>query len=137
MALFTIADPHLSLGSDKPMDIFRGWTNYTQKLKDQWEATVSPDDTVVLPGDISWAMSLAEAKNDLAFLNALPGTKIIGRGNHDFWWATMRKMEQFAAENEFDSVKFLFNNAFFVEGISVCGSRGWFFDAEQDSDGEK
>lgn len=111
------------------MDIFKGWTDYTQRLASSWRELVSPRDTVVVPGDISWAMSTHEAKEDFRFLHELPGRKIIGKGNHDYWWSTMRKQEVFLKEQGFDTIDFLFNNAFLVEGISVCGSRGWFFDA--------
>lgn len=126
--LYVLSDPHLSFGSGKPMDIFKGWDNYTQRLQKNWSAVVSDRDTVVLPGDISWAMDLDGAKEDFAFLDALPGTKIIGKGNHDYWWATMRKMEAFLAENEFRTIRILFNNAYRVDDFAVCGTRGWFFD---------
>ena len=129
MSLFTIADPHLSLGADKPMDIFRGWDNYTEKLKENWLRSVSPDDTVVLPGDISWAMTLADTAADFAWLDALPGTKLIGKGNHDYWWTTMNKMQAFVRERDFSTIRFLFNNAYRCGDIAVCGTRGWFFDA--------
>ena len=135
--LYTIADPHLSFGMDKPMDVFRGWENYTEKLEARWRALVKPEDTVVLPGDISWAMTPEQAEADLRFLHGLPGTKIIGKGNHDFWWATMRKLEQFTAAHGLTTIRFLFNNAYLADGISVCGTRGWFFDAENDAAGEK
>ena len=126
--LYVLSDPHLSFGSGKPMDIFKGWDNYTHRLQKNWSAVVSDRDTVVLPGDISWAMDLDGAKEDFAFLDALPGTKIIGKGNHDYWWATMRKMETFLAENEFHTIRILFNNAYRVDDFAVCGTRGWFFD---------
>ena len=128
MSVFVIADPHLSLGSEKPMDIFRGWQDYTSRLKANWEKLVSPGDTVVIPGDISWAMSLEEARTDLQFLDSLPGRKIIGKGNHDYWWATMRKMNAFKEENALHTIDFLFNNAYVAEDIAVCGTRGWFYD---------
>lgn len=128
MSVFVIADPHLSFSSGKPMDIFRGWSDYTDRLKKNWEAVVSERDTVVLPGDISWAMELSAAAADFAFLNALPGTKIIGKGNHDYWWGTVKKTESFLAENGFNTIKILFNNAYQAENIAVAGTRGWFFD---------
>ncbi len=128
MSVFVIADPHLSLGSEKPMDIFRGWQDYTERLKGNWERLISPGDTVVLPGDISWGMSMEESKKDLEFIDSLPGTKIIGKGNHDYWWGTMKKLNEFTAENNFSTLNFLFNNAYEAEGIAVCGTRGWFFD---------
>ena len=126
--LFVLSDPHLSFGSGKPMDIFKGWDNYTQRLRKNWSAVVSDRDTVVLPGDISWAMDLNGAKEDFAFLDSLPGTKIIGKGNHDYWWATMRKMETFLSDSGFETIRLLFNNAYRVDDIAVCGTRGWFFD---------
>lgn len=129
MALYTIADTHLSFGCDKPMDIFKGWTDYTQRLSAKWNALVEPSDTVVIPGDISWAMTLGETAADFRFLDALPGTKIIGKGNHDYWWQTMSKLNIFLRENGFSTIKFLFNNAYRVGDIAVCGARGWFFDA--------
>lgn len=129
MALFTIADTHLSFGCDKPMDIFKGWTDYTRRLSDKWNALVTPDDTVVIPGDISWAMTPNEAAADFRFLDSLPGTKIIGKGNHDYWWQTMNKLNNFVKENDFHTIRFLFNNAYRVGDVAICGARGWFFDA--------
>lgn len=136
MALYVISDTHLSFGVQKPMDIFAGWSDYTQRLKKNWETLVSPTDTVVLPGDISWGMNLEEAKKDFTFLNSLPGTKIIGKGNHDYWWETMKKMRAFAQKNNFDTIKFLFNNAYELPECAVCGTRGWFFE-ETDEGAEK
>ncbi len=129
MALFTIGDPHLSLSVDKPMDIFKGWTDYTDRLKQNWNAIVSDKDSVVVPGDISWAMNFNEAKKDFAFLNnELNGTKYILKGNHDYWWGTMNKMTKFLEENGFDKIKIVHNNAFFAEGFAIAGTRGWFYD---------
>ncbi len=133
MALFTIGDTHLSFGTDKPMDIFKGWTDYTDRLEKSWRAIVKDEDTVVIPGDISWAMSLEKALPDLQFLHSLPGTKIIGKGNHDYWWETMRKMNNFLEQHELTTVKILFNNAYRCEDFAVCGTRGWFFDAETEN----
>lgn len=130
MSVFTIADLHLSFGCDKPMDIFRGWSDYTLRLEKNWRSLVKDTDTVVIPGDISWAMSLADAAADFAFIDSLPGTKIIGKGNHDYWWETAKKMNKFLDEHNFSTIKFLYNNAFLADGISICGTRGWFFDAE-------
>ncbi|MBQ7117412.1 MAG: metallophosphoesterase [Clostridia bacterium] len=130
MSIFAIGDTHLTFSTDKPMDIFRGWTDYVERLEKNWRAVVDEDDTVVIPGDISWAMSLEQAKNDFAFLHSLPGRKLIMKGNHDYWWTTKRKMDTFLSENGFDSVAILHNNAFRVGDFTLCGSRGWFFDAE-------
>ncbi len=135
MSIFTIADLHLSTNdsTNKSMEIFgRRWHNYVDKLKQNWNSLVRPSDTVIIPGDISWAMTLKEATEDFTFLNSLPGTKIIGKGNHDFWWATASKLNAFFAEHEFQSVKCLYNNAFLVEDFVICGSRGWFNDENLD-----
>lgn len=126
MALFTLADLHLSLSTDKPMDVFgSGWSNYIAKIREYWHYMVSPSDTVVVPGDISWAMNLEELKADFTFLHALPGKKILLKGNHDYWWNSLTKLENFTKENAFSSIRFLQNNAFFAENKILCGSRGW------------
>ena len=131
MSIFAIGDTHLSLNSDKPMNIFKGWDDYVERLSANWQAVVEPKDTVVVMGDVSWAMSLSEAQKDFAFLNDLPGQKIILKGNHDYWWNTRRKMEDFFSENGFSTLHILHNNAFLVDGFSICGTRGWFFDDTQ------
>ena len=113
MALYTLADLHLATGVQKPMDIFGGrWQGYTEKIIKNWNALVTPEDTVVLGGDISWGISLAEAKGDFALLESLPGRKLILKGNHDLWWETATKMHRFLEENGFDSIDFLHNNCF-------------------------
>ena len=109
------------------MDIFGyRWQGYTEKIKKRWCALVGEDDTVVVPGDISWAMSLGDALSDFRFINDLPGKKILGKGNHDFWWATVTKMRSYLSENGIGSIDFLYNNAFLVEDYVICGSRGWY-----------
>ncbi|MBE6827602.1 MAG: serine/threonine protein phosphatase [Ruminococcaceae bacterium] len=132
MSLFAIGDTHLSFGTDKPMNVFRGWDNYVERLETNWKTLVGADDTVVIMGDVSWAMNFDELKKDLEFINSLPGQKIILKGNHDYWWNTLSKMNAFLKENSFDTVKFLYNNAYPVGNISVCGTRGWFFDCEEE-----
>lgn len=131
MSIFAIGDTHLSLNSDKPMNIFKGWDDYVERLSANWQAVVEPKDTVVVMGDVSWAMSLSEAQKDFAFLNELPGQKIILKGNHDYWWNTRRKMEDFFVENGFSTLHILHNNAFLVDGFSICGTRGWFYEDTQ------
>ena len=128
MSIFAISDLHLSFGADKPMDIFRGWENYEEKIKNNWCRLVKEEDTVILPGDLSWALKIDEAKADFKFLNDLPGKKIILKGNHDLWWGTAKKMHEFLKENNFDKIDFVFNNCIVVEDFAVCGSRGWFYD---------
>ncbi len=126
MALYTISDLHLPLGIDKPMDIFGSkWENYVEKLADNWQTKIGNSDLVVLPGDFSWATYLEEAYADFDFLNRLNGTKILLKGNHDYWWATMNKLNEFVANNGFFSIKFLHNNHFMYEDTAICGTRGW------------
>ena len=134
MSIFVIGDTHLSFSCDKPMDIFGGWQDYVSRLEKNWRAVVAEDDTVVIPGDISWAMSLPEAEKDFAFLHSLPGKKLIMKGNHDYWWTTKRKMDKFLEEKGFDSLQILHNNAFRVGDFTLCGSRGWFYDAQTGND---
>ena len=129
MSVFAIGDLHLSLGCDKPMDIFRGWDGYVDRLTENWNRVVSDTDTVVIPGDISWAMTLENTVKDFEFINnTLKGDKIILKGNHDYWWNTASKMNKFLSEQGFDRIKILNNNAYLIEGISVVGTRGWIND---------
>lgn len=134
MSIFAIADTHLSLGTNKPMDTFAGWNNYVSRLKKNWNSIIKPQDTVVIAGDISWAMNFDELIPDLRFLNSLNGIKLISKGNHDYWWNTMSKMNKLVDEQGFDTIKFIYNNSYSVEGISVCASRGWMFESEEEHD---
>lgn len=138
MALYVISDLHLALGEPgKEMDVFGGWQNYVSRLRENWTRLVRPEDTVVLPGDISWAMDIKDTAPDFGFLESLPGQKIIGKGNHDYWWGTMNKMNGMLEQNGFRTIRFLFNNAFLAHGFAVCGTRGWFFDAQEAEDNAK
>lgn len=134
MALFVIADLHLSLGAQKPMDIFRGWENYVERLEQNWRALVRPEDTVVIAGDISWAMKLEDALKDFTFLHSLPGEKIIMKGNHDYWWSTRNKIDTFLAEHDLSSLKVMHNCAYRVGERALCGTRGWLYRAESEED---
>lgn len=136
MSLFAIADTHLSFGTDKPMDTFEGWQNYTQKLETNWNKVVAENDDVLIAGDISWAMNFDELVADFQFLEKLNGNKIILKGNHDYWWNTVSKMNKFLLENEFKTIKFLYNNSYDCAGVSVCGTRGWMLENE-DEDNER
>ena len=128
-----MADLHLSGLAGKPMDVFGNrWIGYTDKIEKNWRAVINPEDTVIIPGDISWGMSLEEALPDLLFLESLPGRKIVGRGNHDYWWATSAKMNSFLSENGIGSVSILFNNAYETEDFIIAGTRGWFTEDKQD-----
>ncbi len=127
MSLFSIADLHLSQSCDKPMDKFGSrWTDHTNKLIKRWKAVVCDEDTVVIPGDISWAISLEEALLDFKLIDELPGKKLLGKGNHDYWWGTLTKMNEFLENNNISTIKFLHNNAYELDDYIVCGTRGWY-----------
>ena len=131
MAVYVISDLHLSTNqkTDKSMEVFGSrWRGYMDRIEANWKRLVEPSDTVIIPGDISWAMTLDEATEDFAYLDALPGTKIIGKGNHDYWWATQAKATAFFEKNGVRSIHMLYNNAFAAEDFLICGSRGWFND---------
>ena len=134
MAIFVVGDLHLSLGGDKPMDVFEGWEGYLPKLEANWRTLISPQDTVILAGDTSWAMKLEDTKTDFAFIQSLPGQKWLLKGNHDYWWDTKSKMDRYLAEKGWSTISILHNNCFTADGIAICGSRGWFYDAESDED---
>ena len=129
MSVFAIGDLHLSLGTDKPMDVFRGWENYVGRLRENWNRVVSDSDTVIIPGDVSWAMKLEDTLTDFRFINdELRGSKILLKGNHDFWWTTAGKMNAFLEANSLDRIRILSNNAYLAEDICVVGTRGWIND---------
>lgn len=134
MSLYVIADLHLPLSVDKPMDIFGGWEDYVSRLEYNWKRKIKPEDTVVLPGDISWSMSIEQSYEDMRFINELPGRKIISKGNHDYWWSTASKMNRFFAENGFDTLNILHNNCYEYEGVGICGTRGWINDTGKEED---
>ncbi len=126
MSIYAIADLHLPFGVDKPMDVFGNvWKDYTKKIYENWVKTVGENDTVVVPGDLSWATYLKDAYRDFDFINKLPGKKIITKGNHDYFFTTMAKMEKFLVENKFDTIKILQNSFFLEEDILITGTRGW------------
>ena len=134
MALYTIGDLHLSLGSDKPMDVFGGaWVGYMEKLR-QGFRVIGPEDTTVLMGDLSWALDLPSAKADFAWIQQIPGRKIILKGNHDYWWGTKSKIEKFLDNNKLNSINILFNNTYVCDNKAICGTRGWFLENESDAD---
>ncbi len=128
MSIYAISDLHLSFGADKPMDIFRGWDNYAERIAANWKRIITEQDTVILPGDFSWALKIEEALPDFKFLEALPGKKIILKGNHDLWWSTAKKLREFFEKNKINSVDIIFNNCAIVEGYAIAGTRGWFYD---------
>lgn len=133
MAIYTIADLHLSFNTDKPMDIFgENWQNYEEKIQKDWETKVKEEDLVVLPGDFSWAMYLDETEKDFEFINKLPGKKILLKGNHDYWWATVTSMRKYISEKGFTNIDFLCNNSYEFENKIIVGTRGWTISDEQE-----
>ena len=131
MALYAIGDLHLCLGAPKPMDVFGGaWVGYMDKLR-QGLSVIMPEDTTVLLGDLSWALDLEGARQDFAWMNQIPGRKIILKGNHDYWWSTAAKFEKFCKENGFTDLHLLNNNCYEYGDYAICGTRGWFFEEER------
>lgn len=131
MALYAIGDLHLSLGTDKPMDVFGGkWEGYVEKLR-QGLSCIKQEDTTVLLGDLSWGLDLNSALEDFRFIAAIPGRKIILKGNHDYWWSTAAKFNKFCQEQGFENLHVLNNNCFFYGDVAICGTRGWFFEEDK------
>ena len=126
MSIYVIADLHLSFEKEKPMSIFGdNWENHANKIKNNWKNKVTNNDYVILPGDFSWAMHLKETYKDFQYLNELPGKKILLKGNHDYWWTTLKNMREFVKENNFENIDFLYNNSYLVEDKIIVGTRGW------------
>ncbi len=130
MALYAIGDLHLSLASNKPMDVFgAGWTNYVERIREGFSA-LTEDDVTVLCGDLSWAMGLEESLEDFRFIDALPGRKYIIKGNHDYWWNTASKMKKFFEANGLTTLEVMHNNCFLYGDVALCGTRGWFYEED-------
>ena len=126
MAIYAISDLHLSFGENKPMDIFgENWKDHVTKIKEDWQKRIKEEDTVLMPGDFSWAMYLENTIDDFKFLNDLPGKKILLKGNHDYWWTTVKKMKSFLGVNNYKNIDFLYNNSYLCENKIVTGTRGW------------
>ena len=126
MAIYAISDLHLSFGNNKPMDVFGvNWENHAEKIKNNWIKKVTDSDLVLLPGDFSWAMYLKDTYEDFKFLNSLPGKKILLKGNHDYWWTSIKKMREYLEENGFENIDFLHNNSYEFENYIIAGTRGW------------
>ena len=134
MALYAMGDLHLCLGAPKPMDVFGGaWVGYMEKLK-RGLSVITGDDTLILMGDLSWALDLNSAVADFAWINEIPGRKIILKGNHDYWWSTQAKFTKLCLENGFSDLNLLNNNCYFYDDWAICGTRGWFFEEERSGD---
>ncbi len=126
MSIFVIADLHLSFKNPKPMNIFGdNWENHEDKIKSDWIEKVTDEDLVILPGDFSWAMNLEDTYLDFKYLNELPGKKLLLKGNHDYWWTTLKKMREFLKENEFNTIDFIYNNSYCYNNYIITGTRGW------------
>ena len=124
MAIYAVSDLHLSFNTNKPMDIF-GWDNYEKIIEDNWKQTVTDNDLVLLPGDFSWEMKLENTAKDFSFLHQLPGKKLLLKGNHDYWWNTLKKMREYLQELQFVDIDFLYNNSYLFDDYIIAGTRGW------------
>lgn len=134
MALYAIGDLHLCLGAPKPMDVFGGnWQGYMQKLEEGL-SVIQDNDTLVLLGDLSWALDLSQAEADFAWIDRIPGRKVILKGNHDYWWSTAKKFYDFCSAKGFTQQYILNNNHYVYQDVAICGTRGWFF--EENRSGE-
>lgn len=133
MVIYGLSDLHLSFDKDKPMDIFRGWDNCYERIEANWRRVVKPEDVVVLPGDLSWALKLSETKKDFEFLESLPGKKILLKGNHDLWWSTTKKITDFFEQENIRSVDIVFNSCAVFGDFAICGTRGWIKEKESDN----
>ncbi|GAB6149529.1 serine/threonine protein phosphatase [Clostridium novyi A str. BKT29909] len=121
MALYAISDLHLSLNCDKPMDVFGDhWMNHDNRIKENWINKITNEDTVLIAGDISWSMKMEDGMADLEWIHKLPGRKIISKGNHDYWWGSISKLNSL-----YDDIRFIQNNFFIYEDYAICGTRGW------------
>lgn len=123
MSIWSLSDPHLAFGvPEKTMEVFgRSWQNYAEKIEAHWKKMVSSEDLVLIPGDISWAKHLEQALVDLKWIDALPGTKVIIRGNHDYWWSSTSKLSKIMPA----SIHFIHNNTFIWNDVAIGGSRLW------------
>ena len=135
MAIYAISDLHLSFNTDKPMDIF-GWKDSEDKIKDNWNKKVTDNDLVLLPGDFSWELKLQDTYKDFKYLSELPGKKLLLKGNHDYWWTTLKSMREFLQKSEFNNIDFLYNNSYEYENKIIAGTRGWNL-IEETPDDEK
>ena len=135
MSIYTIGDLHLSFSQNKPMNIFGdNWNGHADKIRKNWMEKVNKEDFVVLPGDFSWAMYLKDTYKDFEYLEKLPGNKILLKGNHDYWWSGLSKMNEYLKENNFNNINFLYNNSYLVENTIIAGTRGWNLTDSEDNE---
>jgi hypothetical protein len=137
VAIYALADLHLALSNpEKSMDVFGSrWEGYIDRVRDNWINTVTDADTVLIPGDISWATYIDKAEEDFRFISELPGNKLLSRGNHDFWWTTMKKMEEYFAEKGFTNLQFVRTNVVEADGCLISGTRGWMIESRDSIEG--
>ncbi len=133
MAIYAIADLHLSFNTDKPMNIF-GWIDYEEKIKKDWLKKVKEEDLVLLPGDFSWELKLENTYKDFNFINELPGKKLMLKGNHDLWWTTLKSMRKYLEVNNIKDVDFIYNNSYEYENYIIVGTRGWDLECKNEQD---
>lgn len=133
MAIYAIADLHLSFNTDKPMNIF-GWIDYEEKIKKDWLKKVKEEDLVLLPGDFSWELKLENTYKDFNFINELPGKKLMLKGNHDLWWTTLKSMRNYLEVNNIKNVDFIYNNSYEYKKYIIAGTRGWDLECKNEQD---
>lgn len=139
MAIYALADLHMSLSvPGKTMEAFgSSWDGYISKIRESWESTVTDGDTVLIPGDISWATYIDKAEEDFRFISELPGRKLLSRGNHDYWWTTMKKMEEFFAQKGFNNLEFVRTNVVEAGECLISGTRGWMIETKESLEGSE
>ncbi len=138
MTIYAISDLHLAFGApEKNMNVFGiKWQEYEEKIKKNWLENVKDEDVVIMSGDFSWATYIEDSKKDFDFLNSLPGKKYLLKGNHDYWWTTIKKMNDFINQNKYENIYFLYNNAYDIGNYVLTGTRYWGYD-EDTEDNEK
>lgn len=134
MAIYALSDLHLSLSNpEKSMTVFGPkWDNYIERIRENWTNNVGEDDTVLISGDISWATKIDDACEDFEFIGSLPGHKLLSRGNHDYWWTTISKMDDFFARHSYNGIEIVRTNVVEKEGVLISGTRGWMLPTDQD-----
>ena len=139
MSIYALADLHLALSCpDKSMEVFgSSWGEYISRVEENWKKTVSGSDTVLVSGDISWATYIDKAEEDFRFISGLPGRKLLSRGNHDYWWTTMKKMEVFLSEKGFTDLGFVRTNVVEADDCLISGTRGWMIETKESLEGSE
>lgn len=133
MSIYAISDLHLSFNTDKPMNIF-GWDDYENRIAEDWNKKVSDEDLVLLPGDFSWELRLQNTYKDFEYLSNLPGKKLLLKGNHDYWWTTLKSMRDYLKQNNYNNIDFIYNNSYEYENKIIAGTRGWNIATETEED---